>query len=159
MSQADFFLKIEGIDGESEDSKHKGEIEILSWSFGATNSGGMSYGGGGGTGKVSMNDISFSKRYDKSSPKLLLHCCNGKHLTKMVFVARKQGEEQLEYLKITLTDVLVTSYQASAGGADASDSFSVDFAKIEQEFTPQQATGTGGGKVPMHWSVKENKGG
>ena len=80
MSTADYFLKIDGIEGESEDDKHKGEIEILSFSFGASNAGSMSYGGGGGTGKVAMQDFNFTKRHDKASPKLFLHCCNGKNL-------------------------------------------------------------------------------
>lgn len=161
MSTADYFLKIDGIEGESEDDKHMGEIEILSFSFGASNAGSMSYGGGGGTGKVAMQDFNFTKRHDKASPKLFLHCCNGKHIAKAVFVARKQGGEALEYLKITLSDILVTSISdsGSEGSGDMMEQIAFNFAKIESEYTPQTAQGRGGGKVPFNWDVKANKGG
>ena len=70
MAQVDYFLKIKGVDGESTDDKHKGEIELESWSFGGTNAASFSSGGGGGAGKVSLQDFHFVKKYDKASAKL-----------------------------------------------------------------------------------------
>src|SRR3990172_178746 len=110
FAASDYFLKIEGIDGESKDDKHKNEIEIESWSFGASQSGSMAMGGGGGAGKVSMQDFTFTKSFDKSSPKLFEALATGKHLKEATFVIRKAGGEPHEYLKFTFTDALISSY-------------------------------------------------
>jgi type VI secretion system secreted protein Hcp len=107
----DAFLKLDGIKGESADAKHKGEIDIESFSWGLSQTGVSATGGGGGAGKVKVHDISFSKKTDASSPLLLLNCANGAHIKEANFVVRKAGGEQLEYLKIKLTDVLVSSYK------------------------------------------------
>jgi type VI secretion system secreted protein Hcp len=111
----DFYLKIDSIDGESQDSKHKNEIEILSWSWGATNRGTAATGGGMGQGKVAMRDIFFVKGIDKASAKLMLACASGQHIKSAVLVCRKAGKEQQEYLKLTFSDVLVSSYQQGPG--------------------------------------------
>src|SRR5262249_37716529 len=107
MAVADYFLKIDGIEGESGDSKHKGEIEIDSFSFGATQTGTSGHGGGGGSGKVAMHDISFTARISKASPKLALACASGEHIKKAVLLCRKAGKDQQEFYKVTLSDVLV----------------------------------------------------
>ncbi|HEV8541841.1 MAG TPA: type VI secretion system tube protein Hcp, partial [Verrucomicrobiae bacterium] len=111
MAQVDYFLKIEGIEGESTDDKHKNEIDIESWSWGETNAGSHAFGGGGGAGKVSMNDFSITMRVNKASPKLLLACANGEHIKSASLACRKAGKEQQEYLKIKFSDLLVSSYQ------------------------------------------------
>ncbi len=111
MSLFDAFLKIDGIKGESADAKHKGEIDIESFSWGMSQTGVSATGGGGGAGKVKVHDISFHKKTDASSPLLFLHCACGAHIKEATFVVRKAGGEQLEYLKIKLTDVLVSSYK------------------------------------------------
>jgi type VI secretion system secreted protein Hcp len=115
MAVVDYFLKLEGVPGESQDDKHKGEIEIDSFSFGLSNSGSLAFGGGGGAGKVSFHDFSFSKRIDKASPELLKACATGKHLKEATVTARKAGGENRnnEFWKLTLTDVLVSSYRAT----------------------------------------------
>jgi type VI secretion system secreted protein Hcp len=161
MAQVDYFLKIKDIEGESSDSKHKNEIDIESWSWGETNSGSHAYGGGGGAGKVSMQDFSFTMRVNKSSPKLLLACANGMHIKEALLTCRKAGKEQQEYLKIKFTDLLVSSYQTggSAGDVVPVDQLSLNFSKIEYEYYPQKEDGTLGSKVPVHWNLKENKGG
>lgn len=158
MSQVDYFLKIEGVDGESADGKHKGEIDVESFSWGASNSGGMGYGGGGGAGKVSMQDFAFSKRLDKSSPVLMQTCASGKHIAKAIFYARKAGGEQMEYLKITFSDILISSYQVSpSGGPICNDNISFNFSKVEMEYSPQGATGSKEGNVVKGWDVKKNE--
>src|SRR2546429_9130450 len=103
----DMFMKIGALKGESKDSKHKGEIDVLAWSWGASNSGSAHVGGGAGAGKVNVQDLSFTKFIDKSSPDLMLACCNGKHFDKATLVVRKAGEEPLEYLTINMEELMV----------------------------------------------------
>lgn len=161
MAQVDYFLKLKDIEGESTDAKHKNEIDIESWSWGETNSGSSSYGGGGGAGKVAMNDFCFTMRVNKSSPKLLLACASGQHIKEGLLTCRKAGKEQQEYLKIKFTDLLVSSFQTggSAGDIVPVDQISLNFSKIEYEYYPQKEDGTLGSKVPVHWDLKQNKGG
>lgn len=141
---SDMFLKLEGIPGESTDSKHKEEIEVLSWSWGETNAATGASGGGRGAGKVSMSDIVISKEVDKSTPKLALACATGEHVPEAVLTVRRAGGEQQEYLQIKLTDCLVTSYQMSGsnGGGVPSESFSLNYTKIEWQYKPQKPDGT-----------------
>lgn len=153
----DFFLKIDGIDGESKDGKHAGEIDVLSWSFGAHQAGTMAGGGGGGAGKVSMQDFTFSMRMCKATPKLLLHCANGKHIPSALFTARKAGEKQQEYMKIKFSDILVSSYQTGGGGEEPLESISLNFSKIEFEYREQKADGTLDGPIPTGWDLKKNE--
>src|SRR5947209_902922 len=110
MAAVDFFLKVDGIEGESTDAKHKNEIDVESWSWGEHQSGTHAGGGGGGAGKVSMDDFHFVMKVNKASPKLFLACADGDHIKKAVLTCRKAGKEQQEYLKITLSDLLVSSY-------------------------------------------------
>ena len=157
----DYFLKIDTIDGESQDAKHKGEIDIESWSWGAVNSGSHAYGGGGGAGKVDMHDFSFTMRVNKSSPKLLLACASGQHIAKAMLTCRKAGKDQQEYLKIKFSDLLVSSFQTGGSSGDVVpvDQIALNFSKIEYEYAEQKADGTLGSKVPVHWDLKQNKGG
>lgn len=155
----DMFLKIEGIKGESMDSKHKDEIQIESFSWGLTQTGTFGTGMGGGAGKVSVHDISVSKHVDKSSPELMLACCTGKHIPSALLTVRKAGEKPLEYLKIKLTDVLISSVQDSGTGSSEglSESLSLNFAKFQVEYQPQGKDGSAqGGPVLMGWDVKQN---
>jgi type VI secretion system secreted protein Hcp len=159
MAVADYFLKIDGIEGESGDSKHKGEIEIDSFSFGAVQTGTSGHGGGAGSGKVAMHDINLTARVSKASPKLALACASGEHIKKAVLVVRKAGKDQQEFYKVTLSDVLVSSYQI--GGANHSnhvptDQFALNFSEIEWEYKEQKSDGTLAGTVKAGWNVKKN---
>jgi type VI secretion system secreted protein Hcp len=128
----DAFLKLDGIKGESTDHKHSGEIEILSFSWGVSNPGSRSCGGGGGTGKVSFQDFSFVKRIDASSPALMLACCEGKHIMEGTITVRKAGDKPLEYLKIKLEDILISSAQSGGGGAtDPMEQVTLNFTRFE----------------------------
>src|SRR2546421_7469227 len=98
MALVDYFLKIEGIQGESPDAKHKDEIQVLSFSFGASQHGTMAFGGGGGAGKVQMQDFHYMMNVNKASPKLFLACATGDHIASAALVCRKAGKEQQEYL-------------------------------------------------------------
>lgn len=155
----DYFLKIDGIDGESTDSKHKNEIDVMSWSWGESQSGSHSYGGGGGAGKVSMQDFSFSMSMNKATPKLMLACATGEHIKQALLICRKAGKEQQEYLKIKFSDLLVSSYQTggSSGQEVPVDSISLNFSKIEFEYYPQDEKGGLGAKVVAGYDLKANK--
>jgi type VI secretion system secreted protein Hcp len=159
MASVDYFLKIEGVDGEATDSKHKGEIDIQSWSWGETQVGAEAYGGGGGAGKVSMQDFNFTMRVNKASPKLFLACATGEHIKKAVLTCRKAGKDQQEYLKVTFTDLLISSYQTggSAGDIVPMDSISFNFAKIEWEYKEQKPDGTLGAAAKAGYDLKLNK--
>ena len=122
MAAVDMFLKLDGIKGESGDHKHKDEIHIESFSWGMNQSGAHGAGGGGGAGKVSVHDISITKHVDKSTPALMLACCNGKHIASGLITVRKAGEKPLEDMKIKLVDILVSGVQeAGHGGATLED--------------------------------------
>jgi type VI secretion system secreted protein Hcp len=159
MADADCFLKIEGIEGESLDDKHAGEIEVLSWSWGASQPGSMAYGSGGGAGKVNMQDFSFSMRNGKASPNIMLACASGKHIKSAVLTCRKAGGEQEEYLTFTLSDCLISSFQTggSGGGDVPIESVSLNFAKVEMQYKPQDAAGSLGSLVKTGWDLKTNK--
>lgn len=154
----DMFLKIEGIKGESKDSKHKDEIEILSWSWGMNQIGSFHRGGGGGAGKVEMQDLVLSKYVDKSTPELMLHCCNGKHISEAVLTVRKAGETALEYLKITFNDLLVSHIsQAGTEGDLVNESCTLNFTKFKSEYQEQKLDGTGESPVTAGWDLKKNE--
>jgi type VI secretion system secreted protein Hcp len=151
------FLKIEGIKGESTDAKHAGEIDVEAFSWGVTQSGSASGGGGSGAGKASFSDFSFVTRSTTASPQLMLACATGKHLKEAVLTARRSGASPVEFLKITFTDLLISSYQESGGDDVPGDSVSFDFAKIKFEFTAAGAKGTAGARVSAGWDQKASK--
>ena len=155
----DFFLKIDGIEGESQDSKHKNEIQLDSWSWGATNTGSHQQGGGGGSGKVHMQDFHFTMRNNKASPKLLLACANGEHVKTALLTCRKAGKDQQEYLKISFKDILISSFQS--GGSEHAeipvDQISLNFAAIKIEYQEQKPDGTLGGKTQAEYNLKTMK--
>lgn len=160
MAAVDYFLKIEGIDGESQDFKHKGCVDLESWSWGASQSGSHGAGGGGGAGKVVMQDFHFVMKINKASPKLLLACARGEHFKKATLICRKAGTEQQEFMKVTLSDLLVSSYQTGGSGQSdivPTDQISLNFSKIEYEYKEQKPDGTMGGTVKAGWDVKANK--
>jgi type VI secretion system secreted protein Hcp len=154
----DMFLKLDGIDGESKDAKHKGEIDIESFSFGASNPGSTSGGTGGGAGKVSMQDFSFTTQVNKASPKLFLACASGQHIKTALLTVRKAGGQQQDFLKITFSDVTVSGYHE--GAADASDTptdqVSLNFSKIHVSFSGQKPDGSPDAPVTAGWDLKKN---
>jgi type VI secretion system secreted protein Hcp len=158
MAVVDFFLKIDGILGESKDAKHKGEIDLESFSWAESNAPSPGTGGGGGAGKVHMDDLHVVMKMNKASPLLLLACASGQHIKQAVLTARKAGKEQLEFLVVKITDVLVSSYQTS-GSTDVppTDSVAFNFARIDVELRPQKPDGTLDAPVKAGWDVKANK--
>lgn len=138
----DAFLKLDGIDGESTDRNHPGEIEVLSFSWGVANpSSGGTGSGGGGAGKASFQDMSFQSFVSKAGPNLMLACATGKHLPAALLTLRKSGGGGLEFIKIRLADVLVSSYSdggdATAQAPKPTDTFALNFDRIDFLYTTQ----------------------
>ena len=161
MASTDFFLKIDGIPGESNDKTHKDEIDVLSFSWGASNTGTSSYGGGAGSGKVNIQDFHFTMKYNKASSLLFLNCANGKHIGKAVLSLRKSTGDggQKEYMVYTFSDIVISSYQTGAsGGGDPipTESVSFNFAKVEMAYKPQDSKGALGAEIKHGWDVKLN---
>lgn len=154
----DAFLKLDGIKGEAQDAKHKDEIDVLSWSWGGTQSGSAHVGGGAGTGKVSVQDLHITKFMDKATTGLWTHLCNGKHIKDGLLTVRKAGEHPLEYLKITLKEVYVSSL--STGGAHGGDALtenlSLNFKEFKIVYTPQNKDGSGGASSEIAWDIARN---
>jgi type VI secretion system secreted protein Hcp len=160
VAAVDYFLKIEGIPGESTDSQHKGEIELESFSWGATNSGALGGGGGGGAGKVQIQDFHFVKRLDKASPKLFLAVSTGQHLKSAVVTGRHAGRQGQDFLVYRLSDVQVSSYQIGAlshAAGEPSDQISLNFGRVEIEYRPQKPDGTLDSPITVGWDVEGGK--
>lgn len=144
MAAADYFLKIDSIDGESQDSKHKGEIEIssFSWSGHQSSSGAASSGAGHGMGKVIAGTLDFQAILAKDTPKLFAALCGGTHLKSAVLTARKSGDGQGDYATWTMTEVTVSNLNLGGGtGSVPSVSFALSFSKLEWSYKAQDAKG------------------
>jgi type VI secretion system secreted protein Hcp len=155
----DMFIKLDDIKGESGDHAHKAEIDVLSWSWGETQSGSAHHGAGQGAGKVNVQDLTFTKHTDRSTPNLLAICASGKHIKQAVLTVRKAGDKPLEYLKITMTQCIITSVSlgGDGGGDRLTENISLNFAQVKYEYTPQKADGTGDAVVTMGWDIAANK--
>jgi type VI secretion system secreted protein Hcp len=156
---SDIFIKIGDIKGESEDDKHKGEIELLAWSWGVSQSGSMHAGGGGGRGKADFSDLNFTHYIDKASPNLLKSCSNGEHIKEAKMTVRKAGKGQQEFLLITMNDVIITHVAPTGNGGDGGlvENVALQFAKIDLEYKPQKADGTLDAGIHFKWDIKANK--
>lgn len=155
----DAFMKISPLQGEAMDLAHKGEIDVLAWSWGVNQSGTMHTGGGGGSGKANIQDMSFTKWTDKSSAHLILSCCNGKQFKEAILTVRKAGENPLEYVKIRMTDVIITSINTGGTGNDdrLTENVTLNFAKVRFEYQPQSQDGSAdGGSIPVGWDIAAN---
>jgi len=157
----DMFIKIKGIEGESTDKKHPKEIDVLAWSWGMSQSGTTHMGGGGGSGKVSVQDLSFTKYVDASSHALMGACCVGKHHDDAILYVRKasgKGGDPIEYIKITMNEVMVTSVSTGGSGAEdrLTENITLNFAKVKFEYTPQKADGTKDTTKETTWDIAAN---
>jgi type VI secretion system secreted protein Hcp len=156
----DMFIKIDNVKGEAQDKSHKEEIDVLAWSWGLSQSGTMHAGGGGGGGKVAVQDMSLTKWIDKSSPILMEYCCNGKQYKEAKLTVRKAGgDNPLEYLIITMTDVIVTSVSTGGSGGEdrLTENVSLNFANVKVDYQAQKPDGSkDGGPVKYGWDIAED---
>jgi type VI secretion system secreted protein Hcp len=154
----DMFIKIGDITGESVDSVHKGKIDVLAWSWGMSNSGSAQVGGGAGAGKVNVQDLSFTKYVDASSNALIMAACNGKHYPEANLTVRKAGENPLEYIKLKLSEVLVTSVSTGGSGGEdrLTENVTLNFAKFSFSYSPQKDDGSGDAEKITAWDIAGN---
>lgn len=154
----DCFLLIEGVTGESEDSTHKGEIELLAWSWGASQSGTMHAGGGGGAGKAAFQDLSATKYIDKSSPILWKNLTTGNHFPTGKLTVRKAGGTQLEYVVIELKKILISAISTGGSGGEdrLTENVTFNFEEFKLSYTPQKDDGTGDAAVEFAWNIAQN---
>ena len=163
MALFDFFLKIEGIPGESLDDKHRDEIQLVGWSFGEENAATPNVTGGGGSGTVSMQDFHFTSHTSKASPLLFFACASGQHIPSAVLSVRKAGalaRGGIDFLHYKIQEILVTSFSNAADGGGASavptDQFSLNFQKVEIDFTFRNAEGANQ-TISRGWDLQGNK--
>jgi type VI secretion system secreted protein Hcp len=157
------FLKFEGPDlkGESQADGFKDQIDLLSWSWGATQSGTMHVATGGGSGKANVSDLVLTKKVDKGSPNLMQAVVNGKQFGKAILTCRKAGgDAPVDYLKIEMEKVIITSYQlgGSGSGDEFTENLGLNFALYKMTYTPQKDDGTADSGIgPVGWNIRENK--
>ena len=155
---ADIFIKFTDIKGESKNKGHEKEIDLRSWSWGLSQTTSMGMGGGGGAGKVHVQNLNITKYVDAASTALMLVCCNGKHISEAILTCQKAGGTPLPYIKITLTNVFICSYNtAGAHGEDYfSEQISLCFEKVKVEYDTQDDKGAKGDHYQMGWDVAAN---
>lgn len=156
----DIYIEIDGIKGEATDANHKDQIEVLSWNWGVSQTGTRGLGGGGGAGKANLQDFHFVHRYDKASPNLFVHCATGKHIPKAKITQRKAaGDKSLDFLVWKLSDIIISSVNATANGNGEipMESVSLNFAKIEVLYKEQGADGKSKSETPGGFDVAQAK--
>ncbi len=155
----DMFMKIEGADGESKDHAHTDEIDVLAWSWGMSQSGTFHTGGGGGSGKVDVQDISFTKYQDLASATLMLFISNGKHIPEATLTVRKAGENPLENYIVKMKDVMVTSLSTGGSGGEErlTENVTLNFAKVEVAYTSQDKAGSKDKTKEYKWNIEANE--
>jgi type VI secretion system secreted protein Hcp len=156
----DMFMKINGVDGESTDAKRKGDIEVLAWSWGMSQSGTMHAGTGGGSGKVSVQDLSFTKYVDKASTVLMMACAKGTHFDTAELRVRKAGDTPLDYITINLKNVLITSLSTGGSGGEdrLTENVTLNFSQFDVQYQAQNAKGgKEGGGVHAKFDIAANK--
>jgi type VI secretion system secreted protein Hcp len=157
---SDIHLKLGDIKGESTDDKHKDEIDVDSWSWGASNPGSMALGGGGGTGKVSFSDLTFVHRVDKASPNLWKACSTGEHIKEATLSSAKQGKGPQDFLIVKMSDVLITSVslaESNGSGSVPMENVGLQFAKVDLEYKPQKPDGSLDAGIHFKYDIKANK--
>ena len=116
-------------------------------------------GGGGGSGKVAVNDLSFTKYIDSASNALLMACCKGTHHDDATLIVRKAGGSPVEYVVIKMTEVMVTSISTGGSGGEdrLTENVTLNFAKFEFKYQPQDEKGAKkGGTKDASWDIAGN---
>ncbi|MBK4214946.1 type VI secretion system tube protein Hcp [Paracoccus caeni] len=158
----DIFLKLSNnIKGESQDDKHRDEIDVLAWNWGLTQSGTTHIGKGGGGGKVNVQDITLTKYVDLASNDLIKRCTSGEHIENGELIVRKSGgNAPVEYFRIKIANIMITSY-STGGQKDGLDriqeTLTLNFRKFEVLYTLQEDSGASGAETMAGWDIAENR--
>jgi len=160
----EMFLKLAGIEGESSDAKHKGEIDVLAWSWGLSEEAGRGdpqagSPAGGGASRVKIESISIQKLIDVASPLLLLFSAQGKHITDGTLTTRKAGKGGGDFLLFKMTDVIVTSVHVavSKDTDQPAESITLNFGKFEFNYRPTNPDGSLGTAKSSGWDIRAGK--
>jgi type VI secretion system secreted protein Hcp len=157
MAAESMWLKIDGCKGEAADKEHKDEMIVTAWNWGMTHP--VSFRGGGRSGgETTVQELTVSKYVDKASPNLMKYCLNAKSLPEVVLTVRKRGEKPIDYIKIKMKEVIVSSLSATGNGGEGTpmEAVGLSFEKVEVEYTPQKPDQTADGAVTLKWNIKEN---
>jgi type VI secretion system secreted protein Hcp len=155
MAAFDAFLKIDGIPGESQDDKHKNEIDVLSFHWGIARS---------GRGRAQVQDFQVVKHVDAATPLLFDAVCSGQVIKEAVFTLSKAGagEKAMDFYKVRFENVFISSAApaGTAGGADLPmEQVTLDFQSVEIEYTTQNPDGSPGGSVQSDCAPRTGGGG
>lgn len=153
----DYFLKLDGIDGESADSNHKNEIQIMSWSWGASQVTSVGGTGGSGAGKASLSDFSIMANFDKATPKFFKSICAGTHIKTGTMSAIKSGGDGKPYLKVDFKELFVSNLQISGSSEIPMVSLSFTYNEIKIDYSTQNEQGNLTSTGPITYNTKENK--
>jgi type VI secretion system secreted protein Hcp len=151
-------LHLDGIKGESKKDGHETEIDVTSWAFGMSQSGTWHTGGGGGGGIVNMQDITLTKLIDASSCDLMAYCSKGDHIPAGSLTVYKVGGANLDYYKIDLEKVIISSVQTAgtAGGDNVIETVSLNFAVVKIKYKEQADDGSSKAEYEMGFNVETN---
>ena len=155
--QFEAFLKLDGIEGESPREGHTNEIMLETFSWGGSNAGSFASGPGGGAGTAQFNDFVATALADKSTPKLFQAMATGQHIAKAVLTVRKAGGSALEFMKWTMSDVLVSGFNAGANGVLPTVEFHLNFAELVMEHQPQDNKGGSAGTIKAGFNLQTGK--
>jgi len=154
-------LKLGDIKGDAKTEGHDGEMVILGFDFGATQSATMHVNSGGGAAAVSVRDFKVTKYVDSATPNLFAFCASGEHIAEAVFSARKAaGKEQLLYLKVTMEECIISSYQVGQAVGDnevVKETILINCARMKIEYIPQEGVGSGAGGIEGGWDMQATK--
>lgn len=158
-SLQDVFIKIDGIPGESKDSSHAGWIDVINLNYGVAQSSAAFTGGGSGVGKANFAPLTFTHYVDKATPNLMKYCAAGKHVPKVELSCCKVGDGSQEYMRVTLTECLITHAGPAGSSADAriTESVAISYGMISVQVKEQNTDGSMGASVTGAWDVKGNK--
>ncbi|MBU3004982.1 Hcp family type VI secretion system effector [Paraglaciecola arctica] len=154
----DQFLKLDGIDGEAQDKVKAKEIDVLAWSWGMSQNGTTHMGSGSGAGKVNIQDLSITKYVDLASTVLMQKCTLGEHIKEGTLTVRKAGGEQMEYIVITMKDIIVTSVSTGGSGGEdrLTENVSLNFGEYKIVYTEQTPQGGKGKEPEFAYNIAEN---